>query len=455
MHPRSLGNGTLTPRIPREIAAVIDALQLTGADTEALRELTDSEWESLLTFADLAHLTLSLAQVEKDGFPAWVVERLNKNVADNAARFERVKTTYMEVAAALEKAQVEYVVLKGFTQSPYYVKDPHFRTQSDLDLYIPQPMIESAQQALQAIGYQSEKTLDYSRADHVPSMIRPGNWQWRGNPFDPEMPLSVELHFCLWNERVALFPVPEVDCFWERRTTRAAGDITFPALKAMDHLGHLALHILRNILAGEWVLNHVYELATFLQTYSRDDVFWKSWKQTHSDSLRELETIAFFHARTWFCCDVHDEVEKEIAGLPPGLEKWLQHFVGSSLEGMFRKNKDSVWLQMTLLKSPKGRRRVLQQVFLPTRVSRMNSPAIGLKNRRSNKWRISDPYGQYICYLVTRSATHVRMGSETLLRGFRWWLSQRQLEKQFWIFLATSFFLTWGCLPTSFYSICC
>jgi hypothetical protein len=47
----------MAPRVPREIAELMDALQLKGATTQPLRELTAGEWETLLTFSELAHLT--------------------------------------------------------------------------------------------------------------------------------------------------------------------------------------------------------------------------------------------------------------------------------------------------------------------------------------------------------------------------------------------------------------
>lgn len=453
MNSRPVGNGTLAPRIPREVAALMDALQLQGATTGALPELTDSEWNALLTFSDIAHLTLSLAQVERTGFPSWVVQRLEQNLADNAARFERVKTTYKEAAAAFEQAQVEFVLLKGFTQTPEYVYNPRHRTQSDLDLYVPEPMIERAQAALELIGYQPDQMQDFSQADHVPTMIRPGDWQWRGNPFDPDMPLSVELHFCLWNKDTSFFSLSDVDLFWERRTSRAVEDITFPAFSPVDHLAHLTLHILRNMLAGDWVIHHVHELATFLHAHAKDDVFWKLWKQTHSDSLRVIEAIAFFHARAWFSCAVHEEVETEIAGLPLGIKKWLQLFVGSALEGMFQQNKDFVWLHAALLPVPRERRKLLTRALLPRRVPRSDETVVRFRNRQARQFRSVDPYRQYVSYLTSRLAAHGRMIPTTLFRGLGWWFSQRQLGQQFWTFLAASFFLTWASRSTSFCSI--
>ncbi|HEV2276418.1 MAG TPA: nucleotidyltransferase family protein, partial [Acidobacteriaceae bacterium] len=230
MNPHPVGNGTLAPRVRREFAALMAALQLQGANTEALLELTEREWQELLKFCDLAHLTLSLARVEGSGFPAWVLDRLGRNVNDNVTRFERVKATYQEAAAVLNEAKARFLVLKGFTQSPEYVKNPRLRVQSDLDLYCPPEMVERARAALLSIGYRPDERQDYRRADHLPALARPGSWQWRGNAFDPEMPLSIELHFCLWNEEISLFPLPEVNRFWSRREFRKLEDISFPAL---------------------------------------------------------------------------------------------------------------------------------------------------------------------------------------------------------------------------------
>ena len=98
MRADPIGNGMCAPRIPREVAALIAALQLKGGNPEALKELEKSEWESLLRFSDLAHLTLLLSEVEPVGFPAWVVERLQRNATDNAARFERVKATFTSIS---------------------------------------------------------------------------------------------------------------------------------------------------------------------------------------------------------------------------------------------------------------------------------------------------------------------------------------------------------------------
>src|ERR1700761_7156097 len=101
MSAHTIGNGVLTARIPAEFAALMEALQVPAPSTDALLELNDSGWRKLLDVCDSAHLTLSLAQLPSAGFPEWVVERLQRNAADNARRWKRVQALYTEAAAAL------------------------------------------------------------------------------------------------------------------------------------------------------------------------------------------------------------------------------------------------------------------------------------------------------------------------------------------------------------------
>ena len=453
MSSHTIGAGLLTSKVPREIAALLSALQLREPDATSLERLEDHEWKSLLAFCDLAHLTLSLAQLPQDGFPSWVVERLTTNVADNALRFERVKATYREAAEALDKAGIDHVVIKGFTQAPDYVEDPRLRAQSDLDLYCPPEMIESARIALQAIGYTPNNQQSYAFADHDRTMIRMGDWHWRENPFDPEMPLSIEMHYCFWNESVSYFQISGIDGFWKRRTARTVDGFSFASLSPVDHLGYLALHILRNILLRDTILHHVYELAAFLHRHADDDTFWKTWIETHDPSLRAFEAIAFYYARVWFGCDLHPYVENAIESLSPLQQKWLREFAASPLEGMLQMNKDFLWLHLSFLKSPKAKLRLLKRTLIPTHFARGNSSLVQLTSKRAVGSHELHPYLQYVVYLFSRSASHSRSTVVTIVRGLRWHLSRHQLVRQLWIFLAASFFLTWASPSTSSSSI--
>lgn len=440
--------------VPREVQALLGALQITRASTSLLQTLSDEEWLSLLNFCDLAHLTLKLATLPTSGFPAWVVSRLETNRADNFKRFERVKATYVEARNALEQAGVEHIVVKGFAQFPMYVEHPRLRSQSDIDLYCPAHMIDAAYSALRAINYQPSTNVDYRDADHLPAMVRLGEWQWRGNAFDPEMPLSIELHFCLWNENVSLFPVPGVDAFWERRTTRTIDGVSFPCLNSVDHLGYFSLHILRNILSREWVVNHVLELATFLESKAEDDSFWADWLGLHDAPLRQYEAIAFHYARVWFGCRLHPTADNQVQSLPPAQSSFLHHFAGAAMELMFTPNKDSFWLHMDLANSVGAWLTLVKRLFMPNRISRMGGPAVTIRNRRQTESDHTHAVTQYLQYLASRTTSYFRLSLVTLARGLRWRLGHHRFAREFWIFLVASFFLTWACQYTSFSSTC-
>ena len=59
-------------KIPRHIAAALEALKFRGARPEMLRTLSDSEWQDLLSLSDPMHLTLSLGKI-CGNLPDWVL----------------------------------------------------------------------------------------------------------------------------------------------------------------------------------------------------------------------------------------------------------------------------------------------------------------------------------------------------------------------------------------------
>ena len=298
--------------------------------------------------------------------------------------------------------------------------------QSDIDLVCPAESIPAARDALIALGYEPSSAIGHGPADHLPPMVRNTGWQWRGTDFDPEMPPSVELHYCLWNESVERFAAPGSEQFWSRRVLQRLDDLEFPALHPVDKFGYSALHILRNLLRRDWVIHQVYELARFLHVNARDTSFWTSWRELHSDRLRSLETIACILATAWFACDLPPEIVAEVDSLSPRVRHWLQRFAVSPLEAMFHPNKDAVWLHSSLVQSARARRAVLLENLLPARL-----PAVGAEGQQLTKYRTertglpAQRHARYLIYLVSRMVYHLRSSLLAVWRGCRWWLSQK------------------------------
>jgi hypothetical protein len=410
------------------LAALLPLLQFRSPRPEALQALHESDWPELLEFCDLAHLTLPLWRNCRDAevLPDWVRARMERNGADNARRFDNIKRAYSELAKTLEDVQVEYLVIKGFAQYPGYVEDPRLRMQSDIDIYTPSGSILRAQDALLSLGYQPLRGLEKLPKDHLPALIRKTGWEWRGNAFDPEMPPSVELHHCLWNEANARFAPKGLEDFWPRRMLRHLEDFSFPALDPVDNFGFSALHALRDLLSGDWVLHRIYEMARFLHTNAANKNFWLRWREVHNDSLRSSEAISFRLAKDWFACDLSEEVEAEVRNLPPPVQQWLDLFSRSPLEGMFRSNKVGVWLHIALLESSQDKRAVLSNALVPRRMPSVGAPGQDTtrQGRRKRFWP-SHRYAKYLFYIASRVAYHVKTLVPTLCHGVRWWLATK------------------------------
>ncbi|MBS1799647.1 MAG: nucleotidyltransferase family protein [Acidobacteria bacterium] len=416
--------------IPPEFLALLLALQMRSADYAPLSLLSDKQWRDLLALCNRSQLTLLLSRLDKSFLPLWVAERLEQNLADNSQRAERIKRTYSEVADALDAFNIPHLVIKGFTQVPHYAPSLASRGQSDIDLYCPPKSLQQAQSALESIGYVADTTNDYRYTDHLPMMVRKGDWKWRGNHFDPEMPLSIELHFSLWNSRLFLNQFPEVASFWDRRQIRHLDDFNFYALDPVDHLAYFSLHVLRNLIFGTWVVHHVFELAYFLHKYADNDEFWKKRTQIHTASLRTYQAVAFACAKSWFECDLPRDVELEISRLSPSIRHWLDFYAFSSLEGMFHETKDWVLLNAVLVSSVTQRYTWLRRTLFPQRMPQRNSYAIYFKGRQARD--ASTIPGEalvpvrrlrYIRYVLGRILTHLFVITRTLGKGLLWWLT--------------------------------
>ncbi len=428
---------------------LLDALQFRDPRREALRDVADAQWEEVLSSWLTVRLTLPLRQRFGDDLPDWVRLRIDTYLRDNALRFERIKAVYSAVAMALGEVEVDHVVVKGFSLWPGYTEHPRFRPQSDLDLYCPPESVSRARDALLALGYESSRLGEHLVRDHVNPMIPKVRWKWRGNHFDPEIPVSFELHFRLWNASVMRLNPAGLDQFWSRRIIRQVDDIYFPGLDAVDNLGYTALNVLRDLFWSRPAADQVYGIARFLHTQADDGPFWRKWRDLHEESLRRLEAVAFRLASDWFDCRLPEEAQEEVDRLPAAVHGWFQRFSQSGLNRRFGEEKDGVWLHLKFLDSSAEKVSVLLRSLLqfpaciPTVVSvcgeDLRSGQEKVKNGPSGLLRICGRSIKYAGWLVHRSATRLAKLPFFLWRGLSFRRSTIDLGGQFWRFLAASF----------------
>jgi len=428
---------------------LLSALRFKDARREGLRGLPDATWKRVLSDWHVIRLTLPLRQECGDTLPAWVRERIDVFVADNALRFQKIKRAYSLAAKALEAAGTEHLVIKGFSLLPGYADQPKYRPQSDIDLYCCPETIFRARDALLGLGYTSTSRRGQGSTEHLPTLIPPSSWVWRGNHFDPDIPISLELHFSWWDSANHRIHPQGLEDFWPRRIRREIDGLSFPGLEPVDNLGYTALNLLRNLLLSALSTEQVYGLARFLQVHADDGEFWERWRELHPDSLRRLEAISFRLASEWFACRLSDPAQEEVDRLPQPVQDFFRHFSEATLSPSLNFRKDGMWLHLDLLESRADKSAILLQRILPVS---LQTPAItpdasgeartenqASQNRLSQVAHASCHSIVYTAWFVRRSSYHIALLPIRLWRGLRYRVSRKNLSRQFWTFFAASF----------------
>lgn len=351
-----------------------------------------------------------------DALPADVRTQIDQRQSRYVQRFSRLKRELFEIIEALKQLGIECVVLKGFTHSPAFTPDPLFRSQGDIDLWIRGDDIWRAQKALAGLGYLSFKK---PKSRHLPPMLRPNGWKWRGDLFDPEMPVSVELHYELWSEQTERIAVPGTESFWDRSICRSFDRHALRVLCDEDLLGFAALHLLAHVLHGDLPLQRAWEIANFLHQHARDDAFWAGWQRVHPADLRNLEIIVFQLVAAWFGCTVNRLIQNESEAPSGSVRAWLDTFSFSPLIGQFQPNKDELWLHLALAGSL-DRFRILSRRLFPLQIPGFvddPSDIVPLKKfRRMLRQRN---------LIASRAAHHLRTTLPVISRGTRWLLFRK------------------------------
>jgi predicted MFS family arabinose efflux permease len=372
-----------------------------------------------------------------------VRSRIDHNLEVSAERWQRIKSAYIEAATAFQATGLECVVLKGFSHCPLFTDEPHHRWQGDIDLLFSEDQLLAARDAALQLGYEPITPFDRHPINHLPTLVRKTGWEWRGDHFDVNIPVSLELHFQFWDAGTERFSPEGLDKFWERREIREVDRLRFVSFHPADVAANAALHMLWHLLRGSLRPFHVYELAWFLHGRSGDTAFWNAWSQLHHESLRRLEAICFAVAQRWFDCRLPPAVAEEIEHLPPELTRWLAAHALSPLIGLFHPNKDELWLHWNLLDSTADRLAVLRRRLLP---ERLPGPVAGVHIPKDQMtWRIGlRSRWRYVVYAISRVAYHLRTLLPTAASAVRWFGSGTELGSDFWRFFFAEGFFDFG-----------
>jgi len=318
----------------------------------------DAEWRRALAWLDLSGLALYFHDRLKTSgpfdadspIPSNVMERLDRNRADNAARTVEMFDELRTLRRVFAVAEVPHIVLKGATLAPDYCADPALRTQYDHDFLVPSSALRRAEDALRDAGYRrknpvGEHPVVYRRPEPAVRFA-----ERSAALYSPLLGRSVELHTRLWDhsaDRIA-FDLPE-DWF-DRAVVRRYGDLEFAALCDEDGLIFQVLHALHHIL-GNWCrLSIFFEIARFLNRRFDDSRFWKRFLE-RAAPVRRLQAAAavIFHlADRLFGAPLPPDVTADLR-TPAALALWADRYGIVSALSNFRSDKFSLFLHREFL----------------------------------------------------------------------------------------------------------
>ena len=400
-------------KAPQHILAGLELFQFQNSSADRLALLSAAERQLFSQWCDARQLTLTLPHVCSSPLPSWVWDNLNPKAARCNLRLNRIKRALFEIVGALNQARLEFVMLKGLSHSPALTPNAALRAQGDIDLWLLGQSVSKARDVLSHLGY---VPLMDAKSRHLAPMQRPSDWEWRGDLFDPDIPISIELHYELWSDRTEYIPAPGLELFWDRKKLRDFDGHPINVLCDEDLLGFATLHLLLHLLHGDLPLQRAWEIARFLHTHVCDDVFWRSWRSSHPAALRQLETCVFYLVTNWFGCARREELARDFEGLPVMARSWLEEYSSALLQREWKPNKSEIWLHLAFINNPKYEALVLFRRLIPTslplfvdRVRSRSSWLSGLLTfRRKHQ------------LLLGRLVRHIVTFFPTLFDGLRW-----------------------------------
>jgi hypothetical protein len=300
--------------------AILETFHLQPAEL-GLARFPLSAWTETYRWLDASGLALYfLDRVKRlqleSALPPAVLQRLERNLADNRERSADTFAEFVRINRAFTAAGVTFVNVKGISLVPYACEDPALRLQLDHDFLIEMRQVQSCAVTLAALGYTltgvSGSVWEFkSGAAFMPSL----DTLYRTKP-----QRSVEVHFSV--ER------PPIEIAAQREWTEWEG-FSFPVLSSADRFIAQAVHVLKHV-RGEWTrLSWLLEFRHSVLHWKDDRGFWQQVREQAGADKEVCTAIgaAIVLATTAFGSFAPEHLASwTIDALDPRMRLWLDHY---------------------------------------------------------------------------------------------------------------------------------
>jgi hypothetical protein len=333
------------------------------AQCEGLKELTARDWKQLLHWLDISGLALYFFdRINELGLSRWLppatLARLEQNLEDNTERTRDLIAECNAIQVELQRADLAYAVLKGFSLSPHSVPKPELRSQLDLDFLVAENAAGEARRILEARGYRlhliSGQSWEFKTEHPAPSSIA---HLYKAHPHR-----SVELHV----ESAA-----KGDSLLARREMREFHGVTMPVLPAVDLFLWQGLHAFKHVSSEFSRASHLVEFRRHVLARRQDGRFWKELESRAGDSPRMYWALG---AVTLLIESLMDDFAPHALTswtrdrLPGPVRLWVERFGRRTVLGSFPGNKTFLLLQRELEIAGIPAKRTLRQHLLPLKL---------------------------------------------------------------------------------------
>ena len=163
--------------------------------------------------------------------PADVLQVLHRDFVQNTFQMLRLSGEMERVCRTLQENGILPLVLKGPVLAQDLYGDLSLRTSKDLDILIPMDDVESAENMLLQLGYESD--------NNVPRVF---NWKWKVHHISfthPQTKIQVEIH---WRLNSDMGKEPPFEELWERRRRSPLSKYDIYLLGSEDLFMYLVSH---------------------------------------------------------------------------------------------------------------------------------------------------------------------------------------------------------------------
>lgn len=276
---------------------------------------------------DVAHLLV--LGLKQNGLIPQEQSEIENYILKAVYRYERTRHEYKKLCAALEKAQIPFLPLKGSVIRAYY-PEPWMRTSCDIDVLVRREDLERAVSFL----VQEERYAEKERATHDVSLFT-------------QTGIHVELHFDLVEEGRANDAIDVLRSVWDNVAPGENSAYRYEMKDAFFYFYHIA-HMAKHFENGGcgirpfidlWILDHIKDV----DLSARDALLSQSKLLKFTNVCRSLSEV-------WFGDKEADEVSL-----------WMQNFL---LHGGAYGSTDN---RVSLQQKKKGGRfgYILSRVFIP------------------------------------------------------------------------------------------